>query len=91
MIPRRNYHGYTHSVSCKYINSSRIPAALSEKGSKGIGLHENADKTEYLCFSQKRYISILNGGSLKLEDKFTCLGGRVSSNESDINIRLEKA
>ena len=36
----------------------------------GIGLHINADKTEYLCFNQKGDISTLNAGPLKLVDKF---------------------
>ena len=31
----------------------------------------NADKTEYICFNQKRDISTLNDDSLKLVDKFT--------------------
>ena len=34
----------------------------------GIGLHVNADKTEYMCFNQRGDISTLNGGSLKLMD-----------------------
>ena len=36
-----------------------------------------ADKTEYMCFNQKGDISILNGSSLKLIDKFTYLGSSV--------------
>ena len=36
-------------------------------------------------------ISILNGNSLKLVDKFTYLGSRVSSIETDIDTRLTKA
>ena len=36
-------------------------------------------------------ISTLNGGSLKLVDKFTYLGSSVSFTEKDINIRLAKA
>ena len=56
-----------------------------------IGLHVNADKAEYMCFNQKGDISTVNGGFLKLVDKFTYLGSSVSSTESDINIRLAKA
>ena len=42
-----------------------------EQVAGGIGLHVNADKTEYMCFNQKGDISTLNGGSLKLVEKFT--------------------
>ena len=38
----------------------------------------------YLNFDQIGDISTLNGGSLKLVDKFTNLGRRVSSTENDI-------
>ena len=57
----------------------------------GIGLHVNASKTEYMCFNQRADISILNGGPLKLVDKFTYLGSSISSTENDINTRLTKA
>ena len=57
----------------------------------GIGFHVNADKTEYTCFNQRGDISILNGSSLKLVDKFTYLGSSISSTEIDINTRLAKA
>ena len=50
-----------------------------------IGLHVNAHKTEYMCFKQTGGISILNGSSLKLVDKFTHLGSSVSSTETDID------
>ena len=39
-----------------------------ELAARGIGLHVDAEKTEYMCFNQKGDISILNGGSLKLLD-----------------------
>ena len=55
-----------------------------------MGLHVNADKREDMCFNQGD-ISTLNGGSLKLADKFTHLGNRVSSIESDINMRWAEA
>ena len=42
------------------------------------------------CFDKKEDISTLNGGSLKLVDKFTYLGSIVSSTENDINIRQTK-
>ena len=56
-----------------------------------IGLHVNADKTEYMCFNQTGGISTLNGSSLKLVDKFTYRGDRVSSTEYDVNTQLAKA
>ena len=62
-----------------------------ERASKGIGLHVNAHKTEYMCFNQKGDISTLDGTSLKLMDKFTYLGSSVSSTEKDIDTRLTKA
>ena len=65
-----------------------------KKAAGGIGLHVNANKTEYLCFIQNERgdISTLkDGGSLKLEDKFTYLKSSVSSTENDINTRQAKA
>ena len=56
-----------------------------------IRLHVNADKTEYMCFKQSGDISTLNGGYMKLVDKFTYIGNSVSSTENDINMRLAKA
>ena len=57
----------------------------------GIGLHVNADKTEYMYFHQRGVVSTVNCGSLKLMDKFTYHGSSVSSTEKDINARLAKA
>ena len=62
-----------------------------ERAAAGIGLHVNAHKTEYMCFNQTGDISILNGSSLKLVDKFTYLGSSVLSTKTDINTRLAKA
>ena len=42
-----------------------------ERAATSIDLHVNAHKTEYMCFNQTGDISILNGCSLKLVDKFT--------------------
>ena len=56
-----------------------------ERAAAGIGLHVNAEKTEYMCFNQRGDISTLNGTSLKLVDKFTYLASSVSSTEIDIN------
>ena len=62
-----------------------------ELATGGIGLHMNAYKKEFMCFNQRDYISILNGRSQKLVDKFTYLESSVSSTENDINTRLVKA
>ena len=62
-----------------------------ERAAACIGLHVNAEKTEYMCFTQRSDVCTLNGSSLKLVDKFTCLGSRVSSTEKDINTLLAKA
>ena len=40
---------------------------------------------------KKEDIFTQKGGSLKLVDKFTCLGSSVSSTENDVNARLAKA
>ena len=55
-----------------------------KRAATGIGLHVNADKTEYMCFNHTNNISTLNGSSLKLADKFSDLGSSVSSTETDI-------
>ena len=62
-----------------------------EGAASSIGLHVNADKTEFTCFNQRDDISTWNGRSLKLVDKFTYLGCSVSSTENSINSRLVKA
>ena len=61
-----------------------------ERAAGSIGLHVNADKTEYTCFNQRGDISSLNGSSLKLVDKFTYLESSVSSTENDINNATNK-
>ena len=61
-----------------------------ERAEVDIDFHVNAGKTGYMCFNQSGDISILNGSSLKLVDKFTYLGSRVSSTEEDVNTRLAK-
>ena len=62
-----------------------------ERAATGIGLHVNAQKTEYMCYNQTGDISTLDGTSLKLVDKFTYLGNSVSSTEKVIDKRLTKA
>ena len=62
-----------------------------EQAAAGIGLHVNADKTEYTRFNQTGDISTLDGSSLKLVDKFTYRESRVPSTEKDIDTQLTKA
>ena len=62
-----------------------------ERAAAGIELHVNAHETEFMCFNQKGDISILDGTSLRLVDKFAYLGSSVSSTEKDIDTRLTKA
>ena len=62
-----------------------------ERAAAGISLHANVDKTEYMCFNQRSDNFALNGGPLKLLDKFTYRGSSVPSTEKDINTRLTKA
>ena len=62
-----------------------------ERAATGIGLLDNTDKMDYMCFSQRGDISTLKGGHLKFMDKFTYLGSSVSSTEKDINTRLANA
>ena len=62
-----------------------------ERAAAGIGPHTDADKTECMCFNQRRNILTLNSSSLKLVNKFTYLGSSVSSTETDLNTRLAKA
>ena len=56
-----------------------------ERAAAGIGLTFNAEKTGYMYLNQRGDISTLNGGSLKLEDKFTYLGSSVSSTEDELH------
>ena len=62
-----------------------------ERAAAGIGLHVNANKTEYMCYNQTGNIATLDGASLKLVNKFTYLGSSISSTEKDIDTRLTKA
>ena len=62
-----------------------------ERAAAGIGLHVNAHKTEYMCYNHTGNISIPDGSSLKLVDKFTYQGSTVSSTEKDIDTWLTKA
>ena len=59
--------------------------------SGGIGLHVNADESKYVCFNQGGNTFTLNGGFLKLVDKFIYLGSSISTTENYINSWLVKA
>ena len=62
-----------------------------EQTASVIGRYVNANKTEYMYFNQKGDISTLNGGSLKLVNKFMYLSSSISSMENEINMHLAKA
>ena len=62
-----------------------------ERAAAGIGLHVNADKTEYMLFNQRGDTSTRKNGLLKQIDKFSYLGSRVSPTENDINTELTNA
>ena len=57
-----------------------------EQSAGGISLHVNSDKIEYMCYNLKGDISTLNGGSLKLVDKFISLESSISFTGNDINV-----
>ena len=78
---------YTDDIALLANTPTQAESLLNslERTVGGIGLHVNANKTEYKCFNQRGDISILKGGPLKLVDKFTYLGNSVSSTETDIN------
>ena len=48
-----------------------------ERATAGIGVHVNAQKTEYRCYNQTGDISTQDGTPLKLVGKFTWLGSSV--------------
>ena len=83
-----NYrHDYADDIALLTNTPTQAETQLHcmEWAAAGIGLHVNTVKMEYMCFNQRGDISILNGSSLKLVDKFTYLGSSVSSTETDIN------
>ena len=51
-------------------------AEFLEQAVGGIGLHVNANKTEYICFKPKGAISTFSGKALKLIDPFTYLSSK---------------
>ena len=57
-----------------------------EQVAGGIGLSVNANKIDFISFTQKRAISSLSGKTLKFVDQFIYFGSNISSTESDVNI-----
>ena len=88
-----NWSSLKYIYICIYIYYNSIWSSLYhlKRAAAGIGLRVNAHKIEYICYNQTGDISTLDGTSLKLVDKFTYLGSRVSSTEKDIDTRLTKA
>ena len=84
-MPKENIYTVDFWESCEMM----IRHLLIHLVNKYINI--NAHKTEYMCFNQTGDISIRNGCSLKLVDKFIYLGSNVSSTEKDIDTRLTKA
>ena len=50
-----------------------------EQAAGGIDRHLNANKTDSMCFNREVAIFTLNGGLLRLVDKFTYLSSYISS------------
>ena len=60
-------------------NQAETQLYCLERAAAGIGLYDNAHKTEYMCYNPTGDISTLDGTPLKLVDKFTYLGSSVES------------
>ena len=80
-----------HSDSGKCTAQAETLLHSLEWAATGIGLLVNAHKMEYMCFNQTGNIPTLNGSSLKLVDKFTYQGSRVSLSKTDIDTWITKA
>ena len=80
--------GYVDNIALLSNTPTQAESLLHslKQAADSIGLHVNADKTEYVHFNKKVHISV-NGRS----DKFMQVGSCVLSTESDINKRLSKA
>ena len=84
---------YTNDIALLAYTPTEAEALLHslERTAAGIGLPVNADKTEYIRFNKRGYISSPNGSSLILVDKFTYRGSSVSSTETGVSTWLAKA
>ena len=88
MIFRRNYSDDMELLANTPTQAKSLLHCL-EQAVGGIGLYVNANKTELVRFNRE-YISMQNGGPLKLIDKFMYLCSNVSSTESDVNLHQAK-
>ena len=79
-----------HSTSNKFTRQAESLLHSLEWEAGSIGLHVNADKTEYRCFNERGDMSTLKGSPLKLVDKFTYLRSNISLTMTDINTWLAK-
>ena len=66
---------YASDIALQANTPARAESLLHslEQAAAGIGLHFNAEKTEYMCFNKRCNISILNRSSLKPVDNFAYL------------------
>ena len=66
---------YAENIALKVNAPTQAKSLLHslERKAGGIGLHVNADKTDYMCFNKRGDISKLKGGPLTLENKFIYL------------------
>ena len=83
-----SYENYADDLAL-FVNTPALAESLLhslEQAAGGIGHYMNLNKTEYICFKQKR-----SGKPLKLVGQFIYLGSNISSTESDVNICLAKA
>ena len=83
--------GYDIEILANTPNQAETLLHSVERAAASIGLHVNANKTEYMYYNHAGDIFTLDGTSLKLVDKFTYLGSSVSSTEKDIDTQLTKA
>ena len=93
MYPGKTITDYADDIAILANTPNQAETLLHslERAAAGIGLHVNAQKTEYMCFNQAGDISTLEGTSMKLVDKFIYLGSSFSTSEKDIETRLTKA
>ena len=76
---------------CVCFIESKLLLHSLEQAAGNIGLHVNANKTEYISFKREGAISTWSCKPLKLLDKFIYFRRNVSCIESDVIIYLTKA
>ena len=62
-----------------------------ESAAAVVGLHVNAEKTEFMCFNQDGTIMAQDNSQIKKVDNFVYLGSNISSTEKDVQFRIAKA